>query len=117
MTPLRLDLAIDPVPDERFELVYTLMTLHHILDTGKILGCFHTLMQNGGILCIADLDKEDGSFHSHEPGFDGHDGFDRTELGVSLEHAGFTNICFSTCYTLLKAGRPYPLFLAVAEKI
>ena len=37
MSPFRLDLAVDPVPAERFDLVYTLMTLHHIPDTAKIL--------------------------------------------------------------------------------
>ena len=54
---------------ERFDLVYTLMTLHHIPDTAKILGSFQALLQPGGVLCIADLDKEDGSFHSHEADF------------------------------------------------
>jgi len=116
MSPLRLDLAVDPVPTARFDLVYTLMTLHHIPDTGKILGCFHTLLHPGGVLCISDLDKEDGSFHSHEPAFEGHNGFDRAELGLELERAGFTNVHFSTCHTMIKDGRPYPLFLAVAEK-
>jgi ubiquinone/menaquinone biosynthesis C-methylase UbiE len=116
MNPLRLDLAVDPIPAERFNLVYMLMTLHHIPDTGKILGCFHTLLQPGGILCIADLDKEDGSFHSHEPAFDGHNGFVRAELGQELERAGFSNIRFSTCYTMKKSERSYPLFLAVTEK-
>ena len=116
MAPLQLDLAVDPLPAERFALVYTLMTLHHIPDTAKILGSFHSLMHPGGILCIADLDKEDGSFHSNEDAFDGHNGFDRASLGVSLEQAGFTHVRFTTCYTLLKDARPYPLFLAVAEK-
>jgi ubiquinone/menaquinone biosynthesis C-methylase UbiE len=116
MTPLRLDLAVDPLPEQRFNISYTLMTLHHIPDTGKILGCFHSLLQPGGVLCIADLDTEDGSFHSHEAAFDGHNGFDRAELGRELERAGFTNICFSTCYTMLKDARPYPLFLAVADR-
>jgi anthranilate/para-aminobenzoate synthase component II len=117
MTPLRLDLAIDPLPVERFDLVYTLMTLHHIPDTAKILGCFHSLLQPGGVLCIADLDKEDGSFHSHEARIS-------TDIMVltarswdmELERAGFTNIRFSTCYELIKDERSYPLFLAVAEK-
>ena len=117
MTPLRLDLGADALPEERFDLVYTLMTLHHIPDTAKILGCFHSMLNPGGILCIADLDEEDGSFHSDQPTFDGHNGFDRTELSVGLEQAGFTNICFSTCYELIKDERKYPLFLAVAEKI
>jgi ubiquinone/menaquinone biosynthesis C-methylase UbiE len=116
MTPLQLDLAVDPLPAERFDLVYTLMTMHHIPDTANILGSFHSLLRPAGVLCIADLDKEDGSFHSHEAEFDGHNGFDRKELGMELKQAGFTNICFSTCYTLIKDERSYPLFLAVAEK-
>jgi 2-polyprenyl-3-methyl-5-hydroxy-6-metoxy-1,4-benzoquinol methylase len=116
MTPLRLDLAADALPMERFDLVYTLMTLHHIPDTARILGCFHALLQPGGVVCIADMDKEDGSFHSHEPAFDGHNGFDRVELGLDLEQAGFSNIRFTTCYKLIKGERPYALFLAVAEK-
>jgi ubiquinone/menaquinone biosynthesis C-methylase UbiE len=116
MTPVRLDLAIDPLPVERYDLVYTLLTLHHIPDTVRLLGCFYSLLQSGGVLCIADLDKEDGSFHSHEPDFDGHNGFDRAELDMELERAGFINIRFNTCHELIKDERSYPLFLAVAEK-
>jgi ubiquinone/menaquinone biosynthesis C-methylase UbiE len=116
MASLRLDLAADPLPAERFNLVYTLMTLHHIPDTAKILASFYSLLQPGGVLCICDLDKEDGSFHSHEDAFDGHNGFDRKELGKELEKAGFNKVRFTTCYTLMKDGRPYPLFLSVAEK-
>jgi SAM-dependent methyltransferase len=116
MNPLRLDLAVDPLPFERFNLVYTLMTLHHIPDTIKILDSFHSLLQPGGVACISDLDKEDGSFHSHEPAFDGHNGFERAVLGQQLVQAGFTNVRFSTCYSLIKDGRAYALFLAVAEK-
>jgi ubiquinone/menaquinone biosynthesis C-methylase UbiE len=116
MTPLRLDLVIDPLPVERFDLVYTLMTLHHIPDTARMLDCFYSLLQVGGVLCICDLDKEDGSFHLHEAGFDGHNGFDRKELATELEKAGFINIRFTTCYTLIKDAQSYPLFLAVSEK-
>jgi ubiquinone/menaquinone biosynthesis C-methylase UbiE len=116
MNPLRLNLAVDPLPFERFNLVYTLMTLHHIPDTIKILDSFHSLLQPGGVACISDLDKEDGSFHSHEPAFDGHNGFERAVLGQQLVQAGFTNVRFSTCYSLIKDGRAYALFLAVAEK-
>jgi SAM-dependent methyltransferase len=116
MIPLRLDLAVDPPPVGRFDLIYTLMTLHHIPDTAKILGCFDSLLQPGGVLCIADLDKEDGSFHSADSGFDGHYGFERAELGLDLERAGFTLIRFITCYSVIKGDQSYPLFLAVAEK-
>jgi ubiquinone/menaquinone biosynthesis C-methylase UbiE len=114
MTPLFLDLAVDPLPTARFDLVYCLMVLHHIPDTAKILEGFHALLNPGGRLAIADLDKEDGSFHS-EP-FDGHKGFDRHQLRRMLKQAGFVKIHFTNCYEQMKNGRRYPLFLAVAEK-
>jgi ubiquinone/menaquinone biosynthesis C-methylase UbiE len=115
MTPLELDLTTDPPPADRFQLVYSLMTLHHVPNTSKILRDFCTLLEPGGYLCIADLDKEDGSFHG--VGFDGHSGFDHGELCQKLMLAGFTNIHFTTCYEMVKAERHYPLFLMVAEKV
>ena len=116
MTPVQLDLAVDRLPAERFDLLYTLMVLHHIPDTAKILQAFHSLLVPGGVLCIADLDKEDGSFHAREADFGGHNGFERAELSRLLSGTGFVNIRFDTCFEMVKAGRSYPLFLAVAEK-
>lgn len=114
LNPLKLDLVTDPLPAERYSLIYTLMTLHHIRETDLILRSFFTLLGRPGWLCIADLEKEDGSFH--DPGFDGHHGFDRAALAAQLEQAGFTSVRFSACYEVPKRGRHYPLFLAVAEK-
>jgi len=114
MIPLKLDLAADPLPGGHFSLIYTLMTLHHIHDTARILDGFFALLERPGVLCIADLEKEDGSFH--DPGFDGHPGFDRLALTAQLQQAGFASARFSECYQVPKRGRYYPLFLAVAEK-
>ncbi|WP_242395835.1 class I SAM-dependent methyltransferase [Anaeromyxobacter oryzisoli] len=115
---LRLDLAAGPAPELRFDLVCTLMTLHHIPDTDGILRAFHRLLSSGGFLCVADLDREDGSFHG--PGFQGHRGFDRADLGARLERAGFQNVRFETAFEIEKdtgAGpRVFPAFLAVAER-
>jgi ubiquinone/menaquinone biosynthesis C-methylase UbiE len=114
MTPLQLDLATDPLPTARFDLVYLLMTLHHIPDTQDLLRKFHTLLKPGGHLCIADLDKEDGSFHDYE--FVGHTGFERKELQAQLEGAGFARVKFATPFAMKKNGRVYPLFLAIATR-
>jgi ubiquinone/menaquinone biosynthesis C-methylase UbiE len=118
MTPLKLDLSTDPVPEERYHLIYTLMTLHHIPDTDKVLRGFYTLLVNHGYLCIADLDKEDGSFHG--AGFDGHNGFDRAELGDRLTRIGFRDIHFATCYQTTKevetGVKTFSLFLMTAQK-
>ncbi len=114
MEPLRLDLSIDPPPARSFDLIYTLLTLHHIPNIQPVLEKFHALLKPGGILCIADLDKEDGTFHDGD--FDGHHGFDRRQLKADLCCLGFTNIVFETCYAIPRNGRDYPMFLLVAGK-
>ncbi len=114
MRPLLLDLATDPLPVDKYDLIYTLMTLHHIPDTRSILKKFHSLLKPAGNLCISDLDKEDGTFHDHA--FGGHQGFDRQELSAMLANTGFTKIRFTTPFVMNKNNRAYPLFLAVGEK-
>ncbi len=112
------DLTAEPLPDERYDLIYSSMTLHHIPDTGKILQVFHSLLNPGGRLCLADLDKEDGSFHG--PEIDVHHGFDRTALTAQAEQAGFSQIRFDTVFEIVKetegGSRAYPVFLMTAER-
>lgn len=116
MEAVRLDLLADPDPAERFDVVMSLMTLHHIPDTAAILRRFHDVLRPGGTLFIADLDTEDGSFHGD--GFDGHLGFDRDALGRLARAAGFKDVSFSTADVMTKkaAGtdRSFPIFLMVA---
>ena len=119
MTPLQLDLMVDPVPTTRFDLIYTMLTLHHIDDTDRILQIFYTLLKEQGALCIADLDQENGSFHS--AGFHGHNGFAQHELQNLAEQAGFRNIHFETCYSIEKeiangTIKRFPVFLMVCNK-
>ena len=106
-----LDLTNGGVPDERFDLVVTVMTLHHIPDLDPVLDGFATLLVEGGHLCIVDLEAEDGSFHRGDDGFDGHDGFDRGDLTGRLERAGFEAIRFERCHEIEKEGLAYRLFL------
>jgi 2-polyprenyl-3-methyl-5-hydroxy-6-metoxy-1,4-benzoquinol methylase len=118
VSALHLDLTSDPPPGAKFDLVCTLLTLHHIPDTDGVLRKLRELLPDGGILCVSDLEAEDGSFHG--PGFDGHHGFDRADLGRRLERAGFRNVRFETVCEIAKetaAGtRAFPVFLAVAER-
>ena len=118
MRTVKLDLLVDPMPAERYDIIYSLMTLHHIPDTGAILRQFHAALARTGVLCIADLDAEDGSFHG--AGFDGHLGFDRTLLGAKARAAGFATVEFSTAHEMVKkvdgGPRRYPVFLMVARK-
>ncbi len=121
MEPVKLDLTNDPLPTERYDLVYTMMTLHHIQDTRHILSQFYELLNPGGYLCVADLDKEDGSFHGHDVD-DVHKGFDRKELAGLAEKSGFTEVSFSTAYQMEQEineksdTKIFPIFLMVAQK-
>lgn len=109
-----LDLATEPAPDERFDLIFTVMTLHHIRDLPAVLTSFADLLAPGGHLCIADLEKEDGTFHGAD--FDGHHGFERSTLTADLSEAGFTEISFAACTQLVRDGITYPVFLVTAAR-
>jgi ubiquinone/menaquinone biosynthesis C-methylase UbiE len=109
-----VDLAEGPVPEERFDVVVTVMALHHIADLDAVLSAFASLLDPGGHLAVVDLDQEDGSFHS--AGFEGHLGFDRADLGRRLEAHGFDQVTFRTCHEIVRADGTYPLFLATARR-
>jgi ubiquinone/menaquinone biosynthesis C-methylase UbiE len=120
LVPLHLDLTAGPAPEARYDLVFTLMTLHHIPDTDAILEQFHGLLNPGGHLCLSDLDQEDGSFHG--AGVDVHKGFDRVDLAARLARAGFGDIRFSTPFEIQRRSETgalerFPAFLAVAVRI
>jgi len=118
MATLQLDLLADPPPSERFDLIVTAMTLHHVPDTDHILRILHDLLKPGGYLCIADLDKEDGSFHGIE--VDVHHGFDQADLGRRAVQAGFADLRFQTVFSIAKdhatGPRDYPVFLMTARR-
>lgn len=110
-----LDLAeADPPADERFDLIVTVLTLHHILELDRVLHGFAALLADGGNLAIVDLEEEDGSFHGE--GFGGHHGFARSALQARLEAAGFTDVAFRPCHHIERDTVTYPLFLATATR-
>ena len=115
MHPVRLDLAVGPLPVQHFDVLYSLMTLHHIPDTDYILQQFWAVLEPGGWLALADLDREDGSFHGPKM-TDVHLGFEREQLQAQVERAGFAGVKFATAFAVQKAGRVYPVFLMTARK-
>ena len=119
MTQVQLDLMEDAAPDTLYQLIYTMLTMHHIDDTDRIVGIFYSMLSKGGYLCIADLDKEDGSFHSGD--FHGHHGFDQQQLQGTLERVGFRDVESDICYSIEKeveggTTRPFPVFLMTCQK-
>ncbi len=118
VTSVLLDLMRDPAPAAGFDLICTLMTLHHVADYRGLLEKFHQLLNSGGYLCVADLDAEDGSFHSSD--FNGHPGFDREKLKAVLMKIGFADVRFLTVFHVVRATgdhkRSYPVFLMVCRR-
>jgi len=104
----------------RFHLIVSSMTLHHVPDVASLLREFHRLLLPGGVLALADLDAEDGSFHGDTiPA--AHAGFDRGALRAMLAAAGFRDLRDCTAATVEKGTgdgetRSYPVFLMVAAR-
>jgi 2-polyprenyl-3-methyl-5-hydroxy-6-metoxy-1,4-benzoquinol methylase len=118
--PLHIDLQEGTNNLGTFNVIYTLMTLHHITNLDAILNILNSLLKTDGYLCIADLVKEDGSFHSQYPDFDGHNGFDREELSTLLSKNGFKVNYYNTALKVEKETddntKTYPLFLMISKK-
>lgn len=116
--PLLIDLIKNPSKIDKTDVIFTLMTLHHIENIEEISTIFYSLLNSNGYLCIADLVEEDGSFHPKEQNFDGHFGFNRINLEIMLEKCGFEIVYYSTPYTIEKKAtlKKYPIFLLIARK-
>jgi ubiquinone/menaquinone biosynthesis C-methylase UbiE len=86
-----LDLDKGDALDGSYHLIVSSMTLHHIKEIGTLLKLFHQVLRPSGTLCIADLDLDDGKFHSNNDGVF-HFGFDREDLHRMFIDAGFSDV-------------------------
>ena len=93
------DVEKDPLPEDRFDVIVSTMTFHHLRDIPAALGRFRDLLQPGGQMAVADLDTEAGDFHADPAGV-WHFGFDRDELKGQFEAAGFSRVVTGTAYRL-----------------
>lgn len=101
--------------DHHFDIIYNQMVLHHVNDYEAIIYTFHTMINPGGYLAIADLYPEDGSFHG--PDVKVHLGFDPEKLTEIFRNAGFKNTKYQTCFEVKRdSGIKYPVFLLVGQK-
>lgn len=116
----RLDLLDNKgLAPESFDLIYSAMTLHHIKETFPFLAACFDHLKSGGILALADLEAEDGSFHDDMTGVH-HCGFDLEKLAALAASCGFGTIQFRTAHRIAKetGGRlvDYPVFLMTAVR-
>lgn len=101
VTTLCCDIESDPLPEGKWDVIFSVMTLHHVADVERLLRTLQGMLKPDGILAVADLDKEDGDFHPDTTGVH-HFGFDRQELKRLFEDAGFGRIEVSTAHKASK---------------
>lgn len=120
MTALEMDINQGAALQDKFDVIYTSLALHHISDTKLTLENLYKLLSDEGYLCIVELVEDDGSFHKLVKDFNGHNGFNQEQLKKQLEETGFKNVTTNTFYHDIKMIEgnevAYSLFIMIGEK-
>ncbi len=98
-----------------FDGIISSMTMHHIEDLSTLFVRLYAMLKKEGFIAIADLDSEDGTFHSDNTGVF-HYGFDREVLKSIAKEAGFRDVRFTTASTIRKPHGDFTLFLMTARR-
>jgi 2-polyprenyl-3-methyl-5-hydroxy-6-metoxy-1,4-benzoquinol methylase len=107
------DLEHGELPEGRYHLITSAMTMHHIPEIVPLLTALRKLLHPGGRVALADLEAEDGSFHENSTGVF-HHGFSHEQFAQLLSRSGFEDITITTVTKVTKGERSYPVFLATA---
>ena len=114
ITPLHQDIIKDPL-NKKYDGVVSSMTLHHVENLDAFFDELAKIVKDGGFISIADLEKENGTFHSDNTGVH-HFGFDEKELRKYSERAGFKDIMVENINTIEKPHGAFGVFLLTAKK-
>lgn len=120
VTPVCRDLARESLED-RYDLIFSAMTLHHIQETEELLHKLCDHLCDGGWIALADLYAEEGSFHDADAEGVMHHGFEPEALAAILTAKGLEQVSFHEVHAIRKPGKAggeqlYPVFLLVGKK-
>ena len=101
--------------ERKFDSIISSMTMHHVEDIKSMLDDFYAMLEPGGTIAIADLDTEDGSFHTEDTGVY-HLGFDRDYILNLTKGAGFKDVKIQDASVAQKPYGNYPIFLLTGKK-
>ncbi len=101
--------------DEKFDGIISSMTIHHVEDQKELFTKFYNMLEEGGFIAIADLDSEDGTFHSDNTGVF-HFGFERESLEEVAKEVGFKEISFELASSISKPHCEFTIFLMTAKR-
>jgi ubiquinone/menaquinone biosynthesis C-methylase UbiE len=110
------DLPGDPPPGAPFDVAVSALALHHIEDTDAVLASIRDMLAPGGLIAIADLEAEDGSFHDADAEGIHHHGFDTGWLAEAATAAGFVDVAVHPAGTIDRNGSDYPILLLVGRR-
>ena len=99
--------------DRNFDGIISSMTLHHVDDLKSMFDKIHTMLKPGGFIALADLETEDGSFHTEDTGVY-HFGFSHKEQMDLATGAGFSQVEVNPASTVHKPYGDYPVLLLTA---
>lgn len=119
VTTLHNETTIPSLVLEGYDLIFSSMVLHHVSDIDSTLKAFVAGLKTGGVLALADLAMEDGSFHASDQGVE-HHGVDPVRLIDQLHEMGLTNAQSVIAHCIVKQRgleqHAYPVFLVWAYK-
>ena len=102
----------------QFDLIFSLMALHHIEDYESVVKKLIQKLTTGGYICLCDLDREDGSFHTEikVP----HNGFEPSQIESIYNACGLETVCSITAHVDRKQieseEREYPIFMVIGKR-
>lgn len=100
---------------QTFDGLVSSMTLHHIEDLKAFFDVIYKNIKEDGFIAIADLESEDGTFHSNNAGVF-HFGFDKKKLYKIVKCSGFKDVIIENINTIKKPHRNFGVFLLSAKK-
>lgn len=119
VTILHSDAAVPVLDSEVYDFIFSSMVLHHVDDLASTLEALASAVKSGGVLAVADLAVEDGSFHNDSKGV-AHHGIDPEWLIGQLQSSGFHRGQSVVAHQIIKQRGDnqncYPVFLVWAYK-
>jgi 2-polyprenyl-3-methyl-5-hydroxy-6-metoxy-1,4-benzoquinol methylase len=120
MRAYNLDIVEGDTLPGQYDLIYMSLVLHHVIDTRGLLMTLSKHLDQGGCLCIVDLNEDNGNFHKADKEYSGHNGFDTDKLAKLLTEIGCETPSSKVIYSGFRdrenAAAPYSFFLLTAKK-
>ena len=98
----------------RYDGLVSSMTLHHIEDLEAFFSTIYKNLKEDGFIAIADLEKEDGTFHSDNAGVF-HFGFEEETLIKVVQKCGFKEVVIKNINTIKKPHKEFGVFLLLGR--